>query len=115
MGIKWLFFLLFLVLILFACHNISFDAQKWQSWNEQNEAERNTRWDMSDDLINNHLKIGMSAKEVSEILEGSSWRIDSKTEVLTYNLGPCRSGIDYGTLYLHFAQGKLTKVERHCN
>ena len=45
-------------LIVFkACSNdIDFDSKKWKNWSELNEKDWNLRWDMTDDLIDNHLK-----------------------------------------------------------
>ena len=107
--------ILFLFLIFKACsHNINFNSGKWKEWNEQ-ETNWNLRWDMSDDLIDNYLKKGMTEKEVIELLgdEGKELHIISNFD-LYYNLGPCRRGIDYGSLTIYFENKKLKTAKTNC-
>ena len=103
-------------LIVFkACSNdIDFDSKKWKNWSELNEKDWNLRWDMTDDLIDNHLKKGMSIREVTKLLGGKVFSSEKKF-TMHYNLGPCRRGIDYGSLEILFLDGKLESVKKNCN
>lgn len=104
--------ILLLITLLSACHNTSFDSVKWKKWREIDLT--NDRWDMSDDLIDNYLKKGMTIKEVEILLSDSLTKHDTGNVDLYYSLGPCRSGISYGSLRITFRNGKLEKIDRTC-
>ncbi|WP_341901540.1 hypothetical protein [Fluviicola taffensis] len=103
---------LLLVSLLSACHNTSFDSVKWKNWKEIDGT--NDRWDMSDDLIDNYLKKGITIKEVEILLSDSLTKQETGNIDLYYSLGPCRSGISYGGLTITFRNGKLEKISRTC-
>jgi len=107
-------FVIISMLLLTSCTDIDFNSEKWKNW-EEKESNMHMRWDMVDDLIANHLHKGMNENEV-ETLIGKGVETNLENErVARYMLGPCRSGIDYGTLEVRFRQSKLTSVEKRCN
>lgn len=107
-----LFFFLFGFLT--ACTDIDFDTEKWKSWNI-NESETNLRWDMANDLIENYHLKGKTKQEILELLGDPIGGLDPSSDVFSYDLGPCRRGIDFGGLYITFKKGKVTKIEKTCN
>ncbi len=106
---------LFLIVILFSCHNVDFDSNRWKQWSENNESEWNLRWDMSDDLINHLELIGKDTSQVFQLLGREGIYFHKNRYVVRYSLGPCRRGIDYGTLELTFINGKVCNIDRRCN
>ncbi|AGC78076.1 hypothetical protein DDD_2949 [Nonlabens dokdonensis DSW-6] len=69
---------------------------------------------MCDDLIEEHLSIGMERARIVELLgEPSSDCIQSDCDMI-YELGPCRRGINYGSLYLSFKNNRLIEIFKHC-
>jgi hypothetical protein len=113
---KSLLFLTSLLLfsILTACTDTNFDAEKWKSWNVQ-ESDSNLRWDMANDLIENYELKGKSKKEIIALLGEPIGGMRNAGDVFSYDLGPCRRGIDFGGLYLTFFKGRVVKIEKTCN
>ena len=104
--------LLFL-LLLTSCNDIDFNSDKWKNW-EETEVNMHMRWDMADDLINNFDLIGKSKVEIVQLLGDTQIECDKGNCKVRYSLGPCRKGIDYGSLMIQFKDGKVVHVEKHC-
>jgi hypothetical protein len=80
-----------------------FDSEKWKKW-EMTESEMTLRWDMIDDLQEDHELVGMTEEEIIKLLGEP----DSKSSAeWAYDLGMARKGIDTGTLSLTFENGKV--------
>lgn len=109
-------FLIFsmVAIVLSGCHDIDFDSEKWKNWIET-ESNMNMRWDMVDDLIDNYNLKGKSIEELEQLLGEAPLECPNKECVIYYNLGPCRRGIDYGSLMIEFKNGKVSNVEKYCN
>jgi len=72
------------------------------------------RWDMTDDLISNYDLNGKSIEEIEELLGEVLQKCKSNNCTIRYDLGPCRSGISYGTLSISFQDGKVFKLNKNC-
>jgi hypothetical protein len=105
---------LLFISILTSCTDIAFDAEKWKSWNMQG-SDSNLRWDMADDLIENYHLKGKTKKEIVALLGEPMDGVRAAGDVFSYDLGPCRRGIDFGGLYLTFFNGRVVKIEKSCN
>ena len=99
--------------MLTACTDKKFDSEQWKSWTEKN-GEFALRWDMCVDLIDNYLSIGMSKEDVVDLIGMPYTDCDYPKCDIRYGMGPCRSGINYGTLYLTFVDNKLVKIYKYC-
>lgn len=110
------FYWVFLVLTIISpsCNDIDFNPEQWKDW-EENESNMHMRWDMVDDLMANYLHKGMELGEVENFMGNVAYDTIQNELVARYLLGPCRSGISYGTLELTFRQGKLSSFEKRCN
>jgi hypothetical protein len=108
-----LIFLTAFILMLTACTDQNFDSHKWLAWSEKG-GENSLRWDMCDDLIDNYLLIGMTKREVVALLGAPMSDCDKENCDIVYGLGPCRSGISYGSLYLTLEKNKIVKIYKHC-
>ncbi len=95
-----------------SCSGKSFDSNKWKNWDGK---ESFIRWDMADDLINNQELRGKTQREIETLLGKPNNGQNSSADLFYYDLGPCRSGIDYGSLYIKFKDEKVVQVEKHCN
>lgn len=86
---------------------LRFDKKRWTvNWNIHQMGE-NDRHYMLDDLVDNHLAIGMDSIKVKELL-GEPERDFG----FSYNLGLYRSGLDPTFLILEFDDnGKLKRVK----
>lgn len=98
---------------LFSCTDKNFDSVAWKNWRHQ-ENTINLKWDMSNDLINNHNLIGMSKDNLFNLIGNPSQGGLKSNCWVTYSLGPCRTGISYGTLYITIKDNKVVKVSRNC-
>jgi hypothetical protein len=110
-----LIILVLLTEVICSCNTIDFDSKRWKNWSENNESEWNMRWDMSEDLINNVELKGKDTLEIFHLLGKESLNCFNNKCAISYSLGPCRRGIDYGTLELTFTNGKVSNIYRHCN
>lgn len=68
---------------------------------------------MADDLVDNYDLMGKTKKQIIELLG----KPDSEDSSLGfhYDLGPCRRGIDFGSLYLKFEHGRVRHIDKHCS
>ncbi|MBA6316900.1 hypothetical protein [Cellulophaga baltica] len=98
---------------LTSCSDKKFDSKKWKNWTEK-KGEFATRWDMTNDLIDNHNLIGMSKKDLIQLLGKPMKDCDITNCDIIYELGPCRNGISYGSLYLTLTDNRIVKVFKHC-
>lgn len=103
-----------LLLTLAGCTDVAFDSETWQDW-EENETNMFERWDMVDDLIDNYELEGKSIRQINQLLGVSKADCPNKNCVIYYNLGPCRSGIDYGSLSLTFKNDEVIDLKKYCN
>ncbi|MGB0869637.1 MAG: hypothetical protein ACPGSD_08560 [Flavobacteriales bacterium] len=106
-------FLTSLILVLTTCTDKKFDSFEWKAWSEKT-GEFALRWDMCDDLIDKHLLIGMTKEKVVRLLGMPMSDCDKPNCDIIYELGPCRSGINYGSLYLTLKDNKIIKIYKHC-
>ncbi len=113
-GKKILFSISFFLIVLSSCTDIRFDNQKWKNWDIK-ESDSHLRWDMVDDLIDNYNLEGKTRKEIIELLGRPDNGVASSAEHFYYDLGPCRRGIDFGSLNMEFKSGKVVKIEKHCS
>ena len=102
------------MLLLSSCTDVGFESEKWKNW-EEGEWNMHMRWDMVDDLMSNYLHKGMEVDEVEDLIGKAPFTTIRNEEIARYGLGPCRSGIDYGTLEIKYDQGKLSSFEKRCN
>ena len=100
------------VAVMTSCNNTSFDSVKWKNWDGK---ESFVRWDMTDDLINKYDLKAKTQNEIKILLGEPDNGINSDKNNYYYDLGPCRNGIDYGSLTIHFKNKKVTKIEKHCS
>ena len=110
-------FILFLCcsVILVSCGNdIPFDSKKWKNAPFKGP-DISLRWDMTNDLIENYDLKGKDTTEIFKLLGKENFDCFKHKCVVSYSLGPCRRGIDYGTLELTFIDGKVTEIFKHCN
>ncbi|MBA6316902.1 hypothetical protein [Cellulophaga baltica] len=106
-------FIILLVFSLTSCTDKTFDSEKWKNWTEKT-SDFAMRWDMSNDLIENYNLVGMSKKSVIQLLGKPMKDCDSKNCDLIYELGPCRSGVNCGSLYLTIKDNSIVKIFKHC-
>lgn len=102
-----------LVPLITNCTNINFNSDHWKNWDET-KINMPARWDMIDDLINNYGLSGKSQSEILMLLGEPDNGISSSEDRYYYDLGPCRSGISYGSLFINFKNAKVVKVDTHC-
>ena len=100
-------------LILTSCTNKNFNSTEWKAWSEK-KGKFALRWDMCDDLIEKHLFIGMTKEKVVGLLGAPMSDCEKPNGDIIYELGPCRSGINYGSLYLTLEGYKVVKIYKHC-
>jgi hypothetical protein len=86
-----------------------FDSVRWKNWKES-ENEMSLRWNMIDDLEDDHKLYGMTFDEIITLLGEP----DSKSTVeWTYYLGMAGHGIDTGTLALTFEKGRVKSYKTY--
>lgn len=107
------FYAISIVLILSSCTDINFDSKEWKKWDIKTDT--NLRWDMVDDLINNYNLKGKTEHEIKELLGEPESNVQNPSDDYYYDLGPCRRGIDFGSLNIEFKNGKVIKIEKTCN
>jgi|SRR5690554_1226946 len=109
-GIKLIYILV--IFILASCNNqqIKFDKEKW---NERNDMFYANREKMVIDLMENHLKKGMTYKEVMNLLGTSESYQNDPPNTIGYEIM-----VDYGwnidpqkgkTLYIEFTNDSIVK------
>lgn len=86
----------------------TFDSDRWKEW-EESETEWSLRWDMMNSLRNNYYLVGMTKKEVVELLGEP----DSPSNLhFSYYLGYSKRGINTGSLELFFnSEGVVTRIK----
>ena len=82
-------------------HRTSFDSEKWIAW-EETIKEPSLRWHMVKNLTKENELVGMSIREVKELLGQPS---SENNNFISYYLGMSGHGIDTGTLYLTIKDG----------
>lgn len=104
-----------MLLVIFAsCSDPDFNSGKWKKWNEE-ESDIHLRWDMVNDLINSYELEGKTIFEIEKLLGEFKDECPNGNCTIQYNLGPCRTGIDYGSLIIQFKLGRVTRIEKECS
>ena len=82
-----------------------FEKERWF-------ADKNTRFEMRDDLVNSEILNGKTKSEIIELI-GKSESADS-TEIWTYDLGMSGAGFgwQFNSLQLTFENGKVSDVKK---
>jgi hypothetical protein len=106
--------LILLPFLVNSCNDIDFDSKKWRNWN-YNENDWSMRWDMSEDLINNYKLEGKDTNEIFNLLGKTELDCFKNECYARYPLGPCRTGINEGTLELTIKNGKVSEISKRCN
>lgn len=112
-SLKLVYTLLF-TLTFVACHDIEFDSKRWKNYSEIDQHEP-MRWDMVDDLINNYQIEDRDTLAVFDMLGRTALIHTVNGDIAYYSLGPCRSGISYGTLEVTFKDNKVVNIHKRCN
>ncbi len=85
----------------------SFDAQQWQALKNEETSKKSARLLMADDLMQNHLKIGMDSTEVKKMLGEPERRYG-----FAYGLGTLTPGMGLFYLIITFdTNGKIDKMD----
>lgn len=111
---KSIIFLCFAGLAVSCSHDVPFESKKWKNAPVKGE-EMSIRWEMSNDLLENYHLMGKDTIEIFQLLGKEGLDCYGDKCIAMYTLGPCRRGIDYGTLELTFKQGKVVDIFKHCN
>lgn len=86
-----------------------FDSDKWKNSNLNSEENWSLRWDMMNSLRNNHDLIGMSEKEIINLLGKPDDSFSIKNSCM-YSLGYSHRGINTGSLIVYFKNNKVEKI-----
>ena len=70
---------------------------------------------MANDLINNYDLMDKSHDEILELLGKPGNDISNSEDEYYYDLGPCRRGIDFGSLHIEFKDGKVSLIKKYCH
>ena len=111
---KFILTIFLILLSLSSCTDNSFNSKKWKSWDIR-ESETNLRWDMANDLIENYNLKGKTQSEIIDLLGKPESNVQNPSDDYYYDLGPCRRGIDFGSLNIVFKNGRVIKIEKNCN
>lgn len=76
-----------------------FDSELWKTANLNSEENVSLRWDMMNDLRNKHKLVGMTKKEIIELLGDAG---DTTSSEFSFYLGYSKTGINTGTLLITF-------------
>ena len=76
-----------------------FNSELWKTANLNSEENMTLRWDMMNDLRNKHKLVGMTKKEIIELLGDPG---DIASSEFRYYLGYSKTGINTGTLIITF-------------
>lgn len=76
-----------------------FNSELWKTANLNSEENMTLRWDMMNDLRNKHKLVGMTKKEIIELLGDPG---DAASSEFRYYLGYSKTGINTGTLIITF-------------
>ena len=87
-----------------------FDAQKWKTAKMNSEDESSMRWDMMNSLRDNYKLVGMSKKQIINLLGKPDERFTTEN-TFRYYLGYSHSGIDEGSLIIEFENGVVKSFQ----
>jgi hypothetical protein len=76
-----------------------FNSELWKTANLNSENNMSLRWDMMNDLRNNHKLVGMTKKEIIELLGEPA---DTTGSEFRYYLGYSKTGINTGSLIVTY-------------
>ena len=77
----------------------TFNSELWKTANLNSENNWSLRWDMMNDLRNNHKLVGMTKKEIINLLGDPG---DTTSSEFRYYLGYSKTGINTGSLIVTF-------------
>ena len=109
-GLKWIYILLILFLTSCGGQEMKFDKNKWS---ERDDIFYANREKMITDLMENHLKNGMTFKEIQNLLGSSENYQNDPPNTIGYEIT-----VDYGwnidpqkgkTLYIEFTNDSIVK------
>lgn len=110
---KSFLYILFLFTVI-SCGKLShvkFDSEKWKSVELNDENNWSLRWDMMNDLRNQHTIIGINKTEVIKLLGNPETTADNQ---FSYYLGYSKRGINTGNLTLTFNENNVvTRIYVH--
>lgn len=86
-----------------------FESEKWKTVDLNNESSQSLRWDMMNSLRNNYNLIGMSKKEIIDLL-GNPDNNFTNEKTFRYYLGYSHTGINTGSLIIDFENGIVKKI-----
>ncbi len=97
-------FIQFLIIsiLLFSCGKVThekFNSEKWKSENLNSEENWTLRWNMMNDLRNNHKIKGKTKNEIIELLGKPD---NENKNQFYYYLGYSGNGINTGSLFITF-------------
>ena len=87
----------------------SFDSQKWKMADMNSEDNLSLKWDMMNNLRNNHNLVGMKKSEIIDLLCKPDSNF-SNAKKFRYFLGYSHFGIDTGTLIIEFKDNIVTNL-----
>ena len=76
-----------------------FNSELWKTANLNSEKNWSLRWDMTNDLRNSHKLVGMTKKEIIELLGDPG---DTSSSEFRYYLGYSKTGINTGSMVIKF-------------
>ncbi len=76
-----------------------FNSELWKTANLYSEENMTLRWDMMNDLRNKHKLVGMTKKDIIELLGDPG---DADNSEFRYYLGYSKTSINTGTLIITF-------------
>ncbi len=83
-----------------------FDSHRWKTANLNQEENMTLRWDMMNDLRSRHKLIGMSKKQIVDLLGNPG---DTSVSEFNYYLGYSKRGINTGSLTITFNDKGVVK------
>ena len=86
-----------------------FNSELWKTANLNSEENMTLRWDMMNDLRNKYKLVGMTKKEIIELLGDPG---DTASSEFRYYLGYSKTGINTGSLIITFNDKNIVKEIR---
>ncbi|MGV3530341.1 MAG: hypothetical protein ACO1OO_15675 [Flavisolibacter sp.] len=81
-----------------------FNSNLWKTANLNLEKNWSLRWDMMNDLRNKHKLVGMSKKEIVNLLGMPDGQINNE---FIYYLGYSKTGINTGSFWINFNEDEV--------
>ncbi len=101
------------VFIISGCQDLDFNSLKWKNADNY-QSNWALRWDMSNDLIENHQVVGKDTSQIFNLLGKSKVFYSNGIGRIEYSLGPCEA-MNNGVLILTIKKGVVShKVCKPC-